>query len=123
VLHLRGPDPIPQAGDIRLDLDIVVNDGFQMPVVLNVRVPQGAALVSGLATEQLSLPHPGKLVRTYIVRTSGPLAAPVQVTADSQHPSGISGIHAERYFPPPAAPAYGQPGVRPPVGRPPGPPR
>lgn len=123
VLVLRGPDPMPASGDIKLDLEIRVNEPIKAPVFLQVQIPPGVQLLAGVPTETLSLPQAGTLLRSYVVRTNAPLQMPIIVTADAKDPGGAYGLHAERKYPA-AAPAAMNPNTaRPPVPRPGQPPR
>ncbi len=121
-LTLRGPDPAPASGNITLDLEITVNEPIRMPVNLQILLPPGVQLVAGQPQEILNLPQPGKLYRQYTVVTSAPLTQPVLVRANASDPSGAYGFHAERPYPPAPATVI-QPGRRPPMARPPMPPR
>lgn len=121
-LTLRGPDPAPSAGNITLDLEITVNEPIRAPVNLQVLLPPGVQLMAGQPMETLSLPQAGKLYRQYVVATQGPLTQPVLVRANATAPSGAYGFTAERQYPP-AATTTIQPGRRPPMARPPMPPR
>ena len=121
-LTLRGPDPAPAGGNVTLDLEITVNEPIRVPVNLQVLLPPGVQLVTGQPQETLSLPQPGKLYRQYVVATPGPLTQPVLVRATGTAPSGAYGFTAQRQYPP-VAPAAIQPGMRPPMARPPMPPR
>lgn len=121
-LTLRGPDPAPSSGNITLDLEITVNEPIRVPVNLQVLVPPGVQLVAGQPAETLNLPQAGKLYRQYTVVSNGPLTQPVIVRANATAPSGAYGFNAERQYP--AAPTTViQPGRRPPMSRPPMPPR
>ncbi|MBI5535568.1 MAG: hypothetical protein HY898_22750 [Deltaproteobacteria bacterium] len=123
ILVLRGPDPMPAAGDIKLDLEIRVNEPVNAPTYLKLMVPQGAQLLSGAPQETLALGQPGTLLRSYMVRVNGPLQAPIVAVADAKDPGGAFGFHAERKYPA-AAPVGVAPNPnRPPVPRPAGPPR
>lgn len=121
-LNLRGPDPLPNGGNITIDVEIVVNEPIRAPITLQVLLPQGAQFVSGNPTETLSLPQAGKLYRQFIVTSPGPLAAPVLVRAFPATPSATSGFLAERQYPPKAN-VVQPPSRRPPVARPPTAPR
>lgn len=123
VLVLRGPDPMPASGDIKVDLEVRVNEPITVPTYLQVMVPQGAQLLSGAPSETLTLAQAGTLTRSYMVRLNGPLQAPIVAIADAKDPNGAFGFHAERKFPA-AAPVGVNPNMnRPPVPRPAGPPR
>lgn len=121
-MNLRGPDPMPAGGDIRLDLEVVVNEPISAPVTLQVQVPQGAQLVAGQPMEVLTLNQAGRLYRQYTVRAFAPLQNPVIVTADARDPNNAYGLHSERRYPA-AQPQTVAPGNRPPMARPPMPPR
>lgn len=82
ILKLRGPDPVPNSGDILLDLDIEVREPLSLPVTLKVMPPDGATLVSGQATEAVAFTQTGTFKRQYVVHTNAALAAPVVVTAE-----------------------------------------
>lgn len=123
VLRLQGPDPVPAGGDIKLQLDIVTNEPFKVPVALKVALPKGATLTSGKAEESLQLPTAGTTRREYVVHTTATLNAPVVVTADTRV-DGKAGLHAERKYPDPAKsvpPSTTSP--KPPVPRPSAPPK
>ena len=121
VLNLRGPNPVPSNGPIVLDLEIVVNEPIQAPVALQIALPEGAQLSSGLPSESLSLLQPGRLYRQYVVQTASPLRYPVVVTAQAKGPNDAWGFNARREYPTsdilpphPPSPNFG----RPPVVRP-----
>jgi len=123
VLRLQGPDPVPASGDIKLQLDIVANEPFKVPVSLKVALPKGATLTSGKAEETLQIPTAGTTKREYVVHTTAGLSAPVVVTADTRV-DGKAGLHAERKYPDPAKnvpPSTTSP--KPPVPRPTAPPK
>jgi hypothetical protein len=122
ILNLRGPMPAPSAGPITLDLEIVVNEPIQAPVSLQVQLPPGVQLVSGMPSEMLNLPQPGKLYRQYVVQSPGPLNQPVIVTAQARGPNDAWGFSARKQYPPamdnlpphPRSPGVGRPpAVRP----------
>lgn len=119
VLRLRGPEPLPNSGDIVLDLDIVVREPLSLPVTLKVTPPGGATLVSGQATESISFTQTGTFKRQYTVHTNAALASPVVVTAEMIGPDNSFGLRARREYP--AAPPAVMPNNnhRPPVARPP----
>lgn len=123
VMRLRGPDPMPASGDVKLDLELQVNEPVTVPVYLKLALPQGVQLLSGMPSEVLSLPQPGVLVRSYMVRLNGPLQRPIIATADAQDPNGAFGFHAERKYPAAPAAQYNTNTGRPPVARPVQPPR
>jgi len=118
VLNLRGPTPTPTAGPITLDLEIVANEPIQAPVYLQIQLPPGTQLVSGIPSETLSLPQAGRYYRQYVVQTQGPLSQPVVVEANAQGPNNAWGFNARRQYP--AAVESMPPTPRGPgVGRPP----
>lgn len=118
VLKLRGPDPVPASGEIRLDLEIVVNEVLSAPAELSLVLPPGVQLVSGSPSETIELTQKGTLQRQFVLQTSAPLQGPIEVTADVKSPTGAYGLHAKRQYPEPSKPTYTSP-VRPPAPRPP----
>lgn len=121
-VRVRGPEPVPM-GDVHIDVEVQVNEPIKFPVQLQVHTPAGVQLLSGNPSEVLSLTQAGTLMRSYMVRISGPLQNPIVVTADGKDPGGAMGLHAERTYP--AAPTHGTVTntARPPVARPPVPAR
>lgn len=119
-LNLRGPEQA-MGGNITLDVEIVVNEPITVPVTLQVQLPPGVTLVSGLPNEVLTLPQPGKLYRQYVVYSPGPLTQPVFVTADATGPNNAWGFSAKRQYPAavnnpapyPRKPPTGRPGAIP----------
>lgn len=124
VLMLRGPDPAPAQGDVKLDVEIQVREPMNVPVYLNLLIPPGVQLLSGAPSEALTLNAPGTLIRTYFVRLSGPLTQPIIATAEGKDPNGAFGFRAEKRYPVAAVVAPNNPSnARPPVPRPGMPPR
>jgi hypothetical protein len=123
VLKLQGPDTLPAKGDIALGLDIVAREPINGPVTLKVAVPKGATLATGKAQEVLQLAQAGTTHRDYVVRTTAALSGQVIVTADTKDAKGATGLHAERKYPRSLSKVGTTPGDKPPVPRPPGPPR
>jgi hypothetical protein len=120
VLNLRGPDPVPAQGDIKLDVEIQVREPIKVPTYLNVMVPPGAQLLSGAPSETLTLNAAGTLMRTYMVRLNGPLTQPIIATAEAKDPNGAFGFRAEKRYPVQGAAAPYNPNNtrQPPVPRP-----
>lgn len=117
VLRLRGPEPIPNGGDIVLALDIVVREPLSLPVTLQVTPPDGATLVSGQANESVSFTQTGTFKRQYTVHTTAALSTPVVVTAEMVGPDNSFGLRARREYPAPPPVVMPQ-GKRPPISRP-----
>ena len=119
VLALRGPDPLPAGGTFDLTVDLQASGPLRLPVTLTVALPSGVTLAAGRAVETFADLPAGATRRTFSFTLSGPLAAPIVVTADGRDPGGAMGFHAERMFPEPR-----QGGVRVPMvpgaGGPPG---
>ena len=119
VLALRGPDPLPAGGTFDLTVDLQASGPLRLPVTLTVALPSGVTLAAGRAVETFADLPAGATRRTFSFTLSGPLAAPIVVTADGRDPGGAMGFHAERMFPEPR-----QAGVRVPMvpgaGGPPG---
>jgi hypothetical protein len=124
VLKLRGPDPVPPKGDIKLTLEIVANEPIIAPVTIKISLPAGAKLTAGKAEEVMQIKQAGSSTREFQVHTDAALTAPVVVTADAKDPSGAFGLHAKREYPSaqPASLPPASTGPRPPVPRPSGPP-
>jgi hypothetical protein len=124
VLKLRGPDPVPAKGDIKLTLEIVANEPISPPVTVKVALPAGAQLTAGKAEEVLQIKQAGTSTREYQVHIDAALSGPVVVTADAKDPAGAFGLHAKREYPSvqPATSPPASTGARPPVPRPSGPP-
>lgn len=120
VLNLTGPSPVPAKGDIKLSLDIVANGKINGTVTLTVKLPAGATMKTGTATETLQIAQVGTMKREYVVHTTAALSAPIVVTADNAAPGGASGFHAERQFPTTMEPTVTPPKAKPPVPRPTG---
>ena len=124
VLRLKGPDPVPAKGDITLSLEIVTREPIPVPVTIKIALPKGATLKSGKAEEVLQLPQAGTQTREFVVSTTATLGSPVVVTADTKDGSGRTGLHAERKYPETTGSVTpGSTAPKPPVARPPGPPR
>ncbi|MBI5536370.1 MAG: hypothetical protein HY898_26855 [Deltaproteobacteria bacterium] len=124
VLRLKGPDPVPAKGDVKLDLEIVTNEAINGPVTLKIALPKGATLKTGKAEEVLQISQAGTQKREFVVSTTATLASPIIVTADTKDPKGNAGLHAERKYPETTGSVTpGSTTPKPPVPRPPGPPR
>ncbi|HQP34976.1 MAG TPA: hypothetical protein PLI95_07350 [Polyangiaceae bacterium] len=123
IVRVRGPEPVPAGGDIKVDVEVHVNEPLKFPVTLQVRTPANAQLLSGQPAEVLQLNSVGVLTRSYMVRVNGPLQSPIVVTADGRDPGGAMGLHAERTYPAAAAGGTVTNTQRPPIVRPTAPPR
>jgi hypothetical protein len=119
VLNVTGPSPAPAKGEIKLTVEIVANIKISGPVTLAIKLPAGATLKSGAASETLQVDQAGTMKREYVVRTKAALASPIVVTADNAAPSGASGFHAERQYPAAGATDTAVPTAKPPAPRPP----
>jgi hypothetical protein len=125
VLTLRGPDKVPDQGEIELQAKIDAHKEFKVPATITVELPKGAKLTSGKDKESLASIPAGETLRTFKVAIAGKLEAPIKVIVDARDPAGAMGAHAERAFPEAKA-TYTRPSSKvppPPVGRPGGPSR
>jgi len=122
VLNLVGPSPTPAKGEIKLSLDIVTSVKISGPVTLAIKLPTGASLKSGSATESLQISEVGTMTREYVVTTKAALSGPIVVTADNASPTGASGFHAEKQYPAATETGLAGSGMKPPTARPSGPP-
>ena len=99
---------------------IDVSQPISYPATLTVTPPPGGQLTSGAAQETLQLSQQGRLQRAYRVRSTAPLGPNNAVHVVLHGDGGTSGIHADRWLPPPAelrVPPHQ--GPTPPTGRPP----
>jgi hypothetical protein len=121
----------PATGESDISVWIDVTMALQYPATLAAHAPPGGAIVMGVAQDTLSLGQVGRQVRTFRVKTAGPLTAeaPFQVVVHGEAPNKGSGFHVDKKFPaatgasPPAPGGPSAPGGRPPGApgaRPPG---
>ena len=101
VLSVRGPDVLPDAGDIELTAKITAPREFKVPGTLSITLPAGARLASGNASEALASIPAGETQRTFKVTLSGKLGAGNQIrfVLDARDPGGSMGAHAVQLFP------------------------
>lgn len=126
VLTLKGPDTVPDAGEIEIVAKIEARVAIATPATLVVTLPGGAKLVGGKDREALPSVAAGETSRTFRFQVSK-MDGPIKIALDMKDAAGSRGAHAERLFPstPPAggikAPGAA-PGKRevppPPVSRP-----
>lgn len=98
VLSLKGPDTVPDAGEIELTAKIEARTAIATPAVLLVTLPGGAKLVSGKDREALPRVEAGETTRTFKFSVSK-MDGPIKIALDMRDPSGARGAHAERLFP------------------------
>lgn len=103
VLSLKGPETVPDAGEIEIVAKIEARVAIATPATLVVTLPSGAKLVGGKDREALPSVAAGDTIRTFKFQVSK-MDGPIKITLDMKDAAGSRGAHAERLFPstPPA---------------------
>ena len=122
VLTVKGPDSIPESGELELVVRITAPHEFKVPGTLKIEVPTAAKLVSGNESESFATIPAGETRRTLKFTLGGKLGQgqQIKVVLDARAPTNAMGAHAEQKFPE-LAPVVTRPSSRvppPPVGRP-----
>jgi hypothetical protein len=101
VLTLKGPDTLPDTGDIELTANISAPHEFKVPGTLKIVLPTSAKLASGTDSEAFASIPAGDTTRTFRVTLGGKLGVgqQIKVVLDARAPSGVMGAHAEKLFP------------------------
>ncbi|MEP7124040.1 MAG: hypothetical protein ABJE95_24145 [Byssovorax sp.] len=121
VLTLSGPAALPDTGEVEIVALITAHHEFKVPATLTIAVPKGAALSAGKASESMASIPGGDTKRSFKIKLTAKLDAPIRVILDAKDPAGSMGAHAERVFPEGLKPAAAKPASTvppPPVGRP-----
>ncbi len=122
VMTVKGPDTLPDSGEIELVVKITAPHEFKVPGALKVLLPTSAKLVSGNESEAFASIPTGETTRVFRVSLGSKLGLgqQIKVVLDARMPNNAAGAHAEQLFPE-IAPQVTKPSSRvppPPVGRP-----
>jgi len=130
VLKLETTATKGQTGPIELTARIDAPHTIDAPTSIELKLPDGAALLEGTKRETLADLPGGVTTRTFKVDVTKALSPsnPIEVAVHMQHPGGAFGAHARRQFPKELvqtplspskvpAPPVGRPGgMKPPAG-------
>ena len=121
VMTVKGPDTLPDSGEIELVVRVTAQHEFKVPGTLKVELPTAAKLVSGSESESLATIPAGETRRTFKVAVNGKLGPgqQIKVVLDARAPSGAMGAHSEQLYP--ETPKPTRPSSRvppPPIARP-----
>jgi hypothetical protein len=123
VMTVKGPDALPESGEIELAVKITAQKEFRVPGTLKVLLPTSAKLVSGNETESLASIPAGETTRVYRVSLGGKLGVgqQIKVVLDARAPNAAYGAHSEQMYPEIQQPQATKPSSRvppPPISRP-----